>query len=142
MEMKDSALILPMLAMFALTVGIGIWMLALRTKAVKDGQINPGYFKYNRGGKLPEQLAQVTQHYENLFEAPLLFYVACLMLMFMHVQSTFFVATAWAYVASRLLHAWIHTTSNHILHRRNAFLLSSVLLICLWAGVAVQILGW
>lgn len=139
--MKESALVYPMLAMFGLTVGIGAWLLILRTEAVKNGLVNPGYFKYNRGGKLPEQLAKVTQHYENLFETPLLFYVGCLILMFMNVQSTFFVAMAWAYVVSRLLHAWIHTNSNHILHRRNAFLLSSSVLICLWAGIGIQSLA-
>ncbi|MBT9096440.1 MAPEG family protein [Methylovulum psychrotolerans] len=74
--MQQALMVYPMVAMVLLTFVIGIWMLRLRIKAVKEGVLNPGYFLLNRGAKLPDGLAKVTQHYANLFEMPVLFYVS------------------------------------------------------------------
>jgi len=130
--MNQLLLLLPIFGMIALTVGIALWMLKLRYRAVLQDGVSPAYFKLNRGAKLPDYLVRVTQHYENLFETPLLFYIAILFVLVLKQNDWIYIALAWLYFASRLAHAYVHTTHNRILVRRNAFIISSVFLLSLW----------
>ena len=130
---------MPLLGMIALTIGIALWMLKLRYRAVRQDGVNPRYFQLNRGAKLPDYLIRVTQHYDNLFETPLLFYTALILVVILKELDWVYVVLAWAYFISRLIHAYIHTTHNKLGHRRNIFLLSSALLIIIWIKLAVDI---
>ena len=82
----QATLLLPVAGMVFLTVGIALWMLKLRYKAVLEDGVSAKYFKLNRGAKLPEYLVRVTQHYENLFETPVLFYVAILLILVLEIN--------------------------------------------------------
>jgi len=68
--------------MFLLSLSIGIRMLQLRFRTVLKDKLHPGYFKLNRGAKLPDYLVQANQHYENLYETPVLFYVIVILAYF------------------------------------------------------------
>ena len=134
----QTMLLLPVFGMVFLTIGIALWMLKLRYKAVLEDGVSAKYFKLNRGAKLPEYLVRVTQHYENLFETPLLFYVAILLLLILELNNTGYIFLAWGYFLSRLLHAYIHTVTNRLKHRKYAFMLTSVILIILWIKLATD----
>ena len=125
-------LLLPVFGMVFLTVGIALWMLKLRYKAVREDGVNAKYFKLNRGAKLPDYLVQVTQHYENLFETPVLFYLAIVLILVLNLNDLAYVYFAWGYFISRLIHAYIHTVGNRLKYRKYAFILTSVILIALW----------
>ncbi|MDP1772738.1 MAG: MAPEG family protein [Methylobacter sp.] len=139
--MNQDLILLPLFAMFLLTFGIGLWMLKLRFKAVKEDSLNPGYFQLNRGAKLPDYLAKVTNHYTNLFELPVLFYVVCLVLYAGHKVDGLYIGLTWAFVGVRYIHAYIHTTSNILKQRRLAFLVGSLILSCIWARLLVQVVS-
>ena len=47
---------------------------------------------------------------------------------------------AWLFVLTRLLHAYIHTGSNFVRHRFNAFALGVFILLAMWIIFAVRIL--
>jgi hypothetical protein len=51
-----------------------------------------------------------------------------------------FVALAWLFVVSRLVHAYIHLTSNHVGRRFAAFAASALVLLIMWVIFAVRIL--
>jgi len=138
--MQQALMVYPMVAMVLLTFVIGIWMLRLRIKAVKEGVLNPGYFLLNRGAKLPDGLAKVTQHYANLFEMPVLFYVACLAVIVTRNTDWLSLGLAWLFVAARVAHAYIHTGYNGLKHRRSAFLVGTVVLALLWLRLLGQLL--
>ncbi|ASF47758.1 MAPEG family protein [Methylovulum psychrotolerans] len=138
--MQQALMVYPMVAMVLLTFVIGIWMLRLRIKAVKEGVLNPGYFLLNRGAKLPDGLAKVTQHYANLFEMPVLFYVACLAVIVTRNTDWLSLGLAWLFVAARVAHAYIHTGHNGLKHRRLAFLAGTVVLALLWLRLLGQLL--
>jgi hypothetical protein len=123
-----------------LTYVVGIWMVKLRFKAVKVDGLNPEYFQTNRGAKLPDYLAKVTNHYVNLFELPVLFYVVCLVIYSGNKVDTIYIVLAWLFVVIRYTHAYIHTTYNNLRHRRNTFLFGVVVLALLWIRLAVQII--
>ena len=137
----DKLLMLPVFGLIALTIGVALWMLKLRFKAVKQDGVNPAYFKLNRGAKLPNYLVQVTQHYENLLETPILFYIAILFILTQQLNDMVYVILAWLFFASRLLHAYLHTINNRLKHRRNAFILTSIFLISIWCKLAVDVLS-
>jgi hypothetical protein len=65
--MNQDLILPPLCAMFLLTFAVAVRMLKLRIKAVSEESVNPGYFQLNRGAKLPDDLAKVTNHYANLF---------------------------------------------------------------------------
>ncbi len=139
--MNQDLILLPLFAMFLLTFFIGLWMLKLRIKAVKEDGLNPGYFLLNKGAKLPDYLAKVTNHYTNLFELPVLFYVVCLILYAGHKVDGLYVAFAWTFVVARYIHAYIHTTNNILKQRRLAFLVGSLILFCIWVRLLIQVIS-
>ncbi len=142
-EMKvnlQTNLLLPVFGMVFLTVGIALWMLKLRYKAVLEDGVNAKYFKLNRGAKLPDYLVQVTQHYENLFETPVLFYLAIVLILVLNLNDLAYVFFAWAYFFSRLIHAYIHTISNRLKYRKYAFMLTSIILIILWLRLLFDVI--
>jgi hypothetical protein len=126
--------------MIFLTLIVAIRMLLLRIKAVRQGNINPAYFLLNKGAKLPDNLVKATQHYENLFEMPILFYVIVLALLALQRVDAVFILLAWGYLITRVAHAYIHTTYNHLRHRRNVFLFSCLILFAMWTTLFIKLL--
>jgi hypothetical protein len=137
----QASLLLPVFGMVFLTVGIALWMLKLRYKAVIEDGVSAKYFKLNRGAKLPEYLVRVTQHYENLFETPVLFYVAIVLVLVLNINDSVYVVLSWGFFLSRLLHAYIHTISNRLKYRKYAFMLTSVFLVAFWVKLLVDVLS-
>ena len=136
---QKALLLLPLAGMFWLTIGIALWMLRLRYSAVREDGLNPAYFKLNKGAKLPDYLAKVTQRFENLFEMPPLFYVSIILVLVLGFIDSGYVVLSWLYLLSRLAHAYLHTTANYISHRRNAFIVSAVVLILIWAKLTFEL---
>lgn len=136
---QKAFLLLPILGMALLTIGVGLLMLKRRYKAVSEEGINPAYFQLNKGAKLPNDLIQVTQHYENLFETPILFYCAILLVVIINRVDNGYVILSWLYLLSRLAHAYIHITHNILRHRKNAFIASTVVLFILWIKLGIGI---
>ncbi|RDH86485.1 MAG: hypothetical protein DIZ77_09040 [endosymbiont of Seepiophila jonesi] len=129
----------PLMAMAALTFGVGILMIRLRFLAVRRGEINPRHFLLNRGSKVPDYLAQVEQNYQNLLELPLLFYTISILLFLTNKVDLIYLSLAWSYVGMRLLHTLIHATVNKLRMRMWAFLVSSLILIAIWLRLLLQL---
>ena len=138
--MSQEAIFLPVIALAALTFGIGIWFGILRFHAVKNGDINPGYYKLNRGAKLPEYYAKVNNNYNNLLEIPILFYVVSILIYVTDSTDTTYLIMSWLYVGTRYIHSYIHTTYNNVRHRRIPFLLGTFILITEWGRFFIHIL--
>lgn len=138
--MQQNWILYPVVGMAFLTLYVGVRMLVLRVRAVRKDGLNPAYFLLNRGGKPPEYLTRVTQHYDNLFELPVLFYVVVAFIFVMDKTDHVYIVLAWLYFMTRILHAMIHTTYNNLSHRRNAFLASTLVLYAIWGRLFIQLL--
>ena len=79
--------------------------------------------------------------YMNLLEAPVLFYVGCLVLFVTGGASYATIAIAWVFVASRIVHSLILLTYNRPAHRGLAFAVSNITLIVMWVVIAVHVLA-
>lgn len=139
--MNSNLIIFPVFAMVLLTFAVGILMLLYRIKAVKEDGLNPGYFLLNKGAKLPDYLAKATNHYANLFELPVLFYVLCLIIFGANKTDVIHIVLAWFFVAIRYAHAYIHISDNNLKHRRLAFLAGTLILAVMWIRLWIQLLG-
>jgi hypothetical protein len=128
---RNKNMLYPMFAMVILTVIVAFRMLVLRVKAVKSGQVKASQFRLNTGD-VPSQLAQIANNYSNLFEMPVLFYAASILAIVMNHQTIVMISIAWLFVLSRVIHSWIHITSNHVLHRLKAFLFGVFCILIMW----------
>lgn len=68
------------------------------------------------------------RNWENLFEAPVLFYVGCATLVAVDGVTPLAVWLAWTYFALRVAHSLVHVLYNRVLHRSTVFALSVVCL--------------
>ena len=133
--MQDASLVYPMFAMVLLTFSTLLRLFRTRVGLVREGAVNAAYFKVYQGSPEPEASAKLARHFVNLFEAPTLFYVACLAAM-VSEQSTLVVnGLAWLYVALRCVHIYIHTGSNQLNHRIAAYFSSWFVLVILWVCI-------
>jgi hypothetical protein len=139
--MQQTWILYPLFVMVLLSIVVGLRMLQLRFRAVGQDGLPPAYFQLNRGGKPPAYMVQAEQHYTNLYETPLLFYTVVILIYVLNMTSVINLVLAWAYVASRLLHAYVHMGQNRLANRRRVFLGSIALLTLLWTSVLMNLLG-
>jgi len=131
----------PAFAMIGLTLFCISRLGYLRFKAVKHGQIDPRFFTLYRGYEEPEKLAAYSRHVVNLFETPVLFYAICL-IAFVTGQAAgaAVLGLAWAYFGLRLVHSYVHLTSNVVIVRFRLFTLSMLILLVLWGVVLTGVM--
>jgi len=133
-------LIYPMAAMVLLTFLVIAKTFFARVQAVKAGETDAGYFKTYQEGRESRKGAQMSRNVINLFEAPTLFYAACITAMVAGGNTELLVTLAWVYVATRVLHTYIHIGSNKIQARIAAYFSGWLVLLGMWgtlvAGVA------
>jgi hypothetical protein len=132
-----TSLVYPMAAMVLLTVVVLVRLFRSRVAAVRGGRIEAAYFRLYQGGDEPEVTRKLSRHFTNLFEAPTLFYVACLAGMFMGVTGPVFSLLAWGYVAARAAHAFIHLGGNRLRKRILAYFVSWVFLVAMWVTLVI-----
>ena len=83
----------------------------------------------------PDYVRKVQNNYINQFEMPVLFYMACSLVLIFSVESWLFVILAYAFVISRVVHMLIHTGSNRIKYRFTAFLVGVIFVMAQWGYI-------
>lgn len=135
----DVRILYPVFAMFGLVATVFGRMAFLRFRAVGAGRMDPAFYRLYQGGEEPEDMRKVTRHFLNLFEMPVLFYVVTILVYVTGQSGPGMIFGAWAYVALRALHAWVHLGSNDVLTRFRVFLLSNVALVALWVALFLKL---
>src|SRR5689334_2618385 len=130
--MSVSNLVYPMAGMVLLTVGVLVRLFRSRVAAVRAGEMEATYFRLYQGGDEPEATRKLSRHFTNLFEAPTLFYVACLAGMVAGVGGPLLLVLAWGYVAARTAHAFVHLGGNRLRKRILAYFVSWLFLAAMW----------
>ena len=134
------SILYPVFAMAALTFFCVFRMGYLRYSAVRRGEIDPKYFRLYRGAEEPDYLRVYSRHVVNLYEAPVLFYAVSIIAFASGSASILVLVLAWAYVALRYAHSYIHLTTNVVLNRFRVFAVSLIMLAALWIVVLVDLL--
>ncbi len=127
-----------MFLMVLLTVIVGGVAVAVRFASVKNGDVSFKYYKLMEGENVPEIVTKTTRNFNNQFEIPVLFYIACTLHISFGIENAIAVIFAWLFVSFRFIHSYIHLTYNHILHRMLVFWASFICVVVLWVNLLVQ----
>jgi hypothetical protein len=137
--MSIQFILLPLFVEVALTFTLMFWMASSRAGALKRKETRLADIALGQSN-WPPRVQQVSNSYSSQFQLPLLFYVLTVLVIVTHHADVMFVVLAWLFVLSRLVHAYIHTGTNYVRHRFNAFALGAVILLTMWIIFAVRIL--
>jgi hypothetical protein len=137
--MRNLIILYPLFALAAWTFLVLLLIPFVRIRSVRRREIGPNDFKYGESPAVPPNVSIANRNYMNLLELPMLFYVVCVVLFVTAGASRVAVLVAWAYVALRIVHSFIHLSYNHVLHRLSAFTLSNAALVSLWVIAAVHV---
>ena len=138
--MSIEAILLPLFVQVLLTFALMFGMMYYRTNALRSGETRLSEIAM-REPNWPTRATQFAYAFSNQFELPVLFYVlAALALATCQARATL-VILSWIFVASRLAHVFIHTTSNNVPRRFWAYCVGLATLMLMWALFAVDIVA-
>lgn len=131
---------LPLLVQLGMTFVI---LLSLPSRRISDLKANPALYK--RAGTdnsvYSEKSQQIANAFANQLQLPILFYIACIFAIMFGATGFWAGLFAWAFVATRIVHAFIHVTFNNVRMRFLAFVSGVVMLICFWVVVVAAASG-
>ncbi len=130
--------LLPLLVQVALTFGLLLWMAFLRQNDFKSGAVQLSRIAL-REPNWPVRTRQVAYSFSNQFELPVLFYLLTVLEIITQHADHIFVVLAWMFVLTRLVHAFVHTTSNVVLRRGGWYGIGAIVLIVMWVIFIVRI---
>ncbi len=136
--MSLAAILAPVFVQVALTFALLFWTGLSRVGAVRRGEVKIGSIALGQQN-WPPKITQVANSYNSQFQVPALFYALVVLAIVTRQADPLFVIMSWLFVAARLAHAAIHTTSNHVGRRFNAFLAGVLILLAMWVNFAVRI---
>ena len=76
----------------------------------------------------------------NLFEMPVLFYAGVILVYITHQVTYWMIGCAWAYVAFRYLHSYVHLTSNNVMVRFSLYFASAFVLTVMWSTLLAALI--
>ena len=117
--------------MIFLTILIGLQLIYCNSKAVLNGEIDIRHFRLF-DSKIPENLQSISQHYKNMFELPLLFYILCILFITYENWTKFDVIIAWGFFFFRFLHSLVRISNTNVELRFGLFIGSFVMLLIGW----------
>ena len=136
--MNLALVLAPLFVQVALTLALLIWSGVLRIRAVRAKTVHPRDIALGQPN-WPPRPTQVANAYRNQLELPLLFYLAMVLAIIFAHASAAFVFLSWLFVATRLVHAAIHTTSNRVSHRFYAYTSGLAALLLMWVVLALSL---
>ena len=131
--MNDLNVLLPVMVLVGWTLFVLVIIPWRRFGAAFKGQVTELDFRVGESRRVPAEVSLANRNFMNLLEAPLLFYVVCLVYYVSGAALANFVPLAWIYVAFRVIHSLIHLTYNRVRHRMLAFAASTLVLIIMWS---------
>lgn len=129
----------PLFVQVALTFALLLWTGFARRGALVRGETKIGDIALG-DPNWPPRVRQIGNCFNNQFQVPVLFYVLTILAIITRHADYLFVVMAWIFVITRLAHAYIHTGSNYIKFRFNAYLIGTIVLLIMWVIFAVRIL--
>ncbi|MBO1903808.1 MAPEG family protein [Microvirga sp. 3-52] len=138
--MSITAILLPVYVQVALTLILLLWMGSSRLSSLRAGEVKVKDIALGERN-WPGRILQVQNAYHNQFELPVLFYVLVVLALITRKADMLFVVMSWMFVTSRLVHAAIHTTSNKVALRFQAFVVGVLILAAMWVIFGIRVLA-
>ncbi|HVI60062.1 MAG TPA: MAPEG family protein [Luteimonas sp.] len=126
------AIFLPAFAMAALTLVVWLRMYTTRIAQMKRERIHPQAVATSAQAAARLTDSKAADNFRNLFELPVLFYLALVIAAVSGLATTGVLVLAWLFVLLRVAHSAIHCSYNKVMHRFQAYLAGGVVLWVLW----------
>jgi hypothetical protein len=138
--LNQTAILYPVFAQVLLTVVVYMLLFTARRRALRtagsqrgSGDIAMGRFAW------PEDAEKRAHNQRNQFELPVLFYAVSAFALILNAADAIMLALAWAFVASRVVHAAIHIGPNKVRWRGPVFGLGFVIVTAMWAKLFLHV---
>lgn len=138
MSLLDKLLLMPVFFHVAMIVTIGIRLARARFKAGRAGQVSLKKIALDNSA-WPDEVRKLSNNYVNQFEFPMLFYALVALVLITQRNDWVFVGLGFLFMATRLVHATIHTGSNVVISRFQAFIAGVTILTSMWVWFALRI---
>jgi hypothetical protein len=136
--MSITAVLLPVFVLVGLTFILLVLTGNMRFASLQAGEVKVGDIALGERN-WPKRALQLQNAFHNQFEMPVLFYLLVAFALITRKADMLFVVMSWMFVASRLVHAFIHTTSNRVMRRFQAFAVGVLILAAMWVIFAIRI---
>jgi hypothetical protein len=136
--MRD-AIFWPMVAQVGIVLAVWIRLGFVRIGEMKAKRIPPQAVATTRGASQVLENVGTADNFRNLFEVPVLFFAICLTLAVTDLVTPVHLTLAWLFVVFRVVHSFIHTTYNKVMHRFSAYFVSTACVFLMWLVFAVQL---
>jgi hypothetical protein len=122
--MTLQSILLPLFVQIGLTCFLILWMAQERTGLVRRREVKWQDIAL-RQTPWPDRVQQIGNCFQNQFEIPILFYVLVVLEIMTKEAGLLFVVMEWLFVATRIAHAYVFTTSNYVPLRGQFFIAGS-----------------
>ena len=127
----------PAVAMVALTIAVWFRMYLRRVAQMKRERIHPQAVATSLQAAARLSDCEAADNFRNLFELPVLFYLALVVAATTAQVNVWTLLLAWLFVALRVVHSAIHCTYNKVLHRFYSYFFGGMALWTLWVVLAI-----
>lgn len=138
--MDTKTIFLPALAMAALTLVVWLRLFYVRIGQMKRERIHPQAVATSAQAVAKLTESRAADNFRNLFELPVLFYLALTVAAFNGWYDAATLALAWLFVALRVAHSAIQCGYNKVMHRFYAYASGGAVLWILWARIGFGLL--
>ena len=137
--MKTTALLYPVFVQVLLTFVLLLAMGRARVDALKARKVRLGDIALGQNA-WPPQVTQIANSFHNQLELPILFYVVTAFALLTNNVTPIMLGLSWCFVATRVVHAVIHTGNNNVNLRFAIFVAGAAVLMAMWASLALGVL--
>ena len=138
--MLATSLLTPVFIQVLLTFVVAVWMGRARRQSLgqsrtslRDRDLALGAHNWS------DAATQASNNFKNQFEMPVLFYAGVAFALIQRKIDIVLVALAWAFVISRIIHAYIHLGPNDVRWRSLAYIVGVVCLFAFWVMLFLRI---
>jgi hypothetical protein len=128
--MASNLILLPALVQVLLTLAVYMAMAVAKSRAIKSGLVDLDR-RALHDDAWPDSVMQIGNNIRNQFELPVLFYALTIILWQLRETGAVAQSLAWLFVASRIVHAVIHTGSNDVPARRRVFMFGGMVVLAM-----------
>jgi hypothetical protein len=138
---SQTAILYPIFVQVLLTLVVYLLLLTARSRAMTKAVAGHGRDIAMGRYPWPETCEKLANNQRNQFELPVLFYAVAAFALILGAADATMLALAWAFAASRIVHAAIHIGPNRVRLRGPAFGLGFLIVTAMWVKLFLRVLA-
>ena len=130
----------PAFALVALTFIVWCRLYVVRIGQMRRERIHPQAVATSAQAAAKLTDSRAADNFRNLFELPVLFYMALTVAALTDSATPALLALAWSFVGLRVVHSIVHCGYNKVMHRFMVYMAGAAVLWLLWAYLAFMLM--